>query len=121
MDLYCNAGNSLDLSYSIMDRALLHCDVTYRIPAVRAQGHICKTNLPSHTAFRGFGGPQACFYVWRPALPLPGGRLHGWPGSVAAELWMHAASCTGGGVPVRPLRGAPAVPLLRWGRGAGVC
>ncbi len=59
MDLYCNAGNSLDLSYSIMDRALLHCDVTYRIPAVRAQGHICKTNLPSHTAFRGFGGPQA--------------------------------------------------------------
>lgn len=46
-------------SHSIMDRALMHCDCVYRLPAVRAQGHICSTNHPSHTAFRGFGGPQA--------------------------------------------------------------
>jgi hypothetical protein len=37
MDLYNNAGNSLDLSHSIMDRALLHFDVVYRIPNARAR------------------------------------------------------------------------------------
>ncbi len=57
--LYCNAGCSLDLSSSIMDRALLHTDNAYRLGAVRAVGHVCKTNMASNTAFRGFGGPQA--------------------------------------------------------------
>ena len=56
--LYSNAGFSLDLSQPIMDRALLHCDGVYRWPALRASGTICRTNQPSHTAFRGFGGPQ---------------------------------------------------------------
>ena len=58
LHLYCNAGNSLDLSAAIMDRALLHCDNCYKIPHMRAQGHVCRTNIPSNTAFRGFGGPQ---------------------------------------------------------------
>lgn len=58
LQLYSNAGNSLDLSASIMDRALLHCDVVYNIPNLQAQGFVCRTNLPSNTAFRGFGGPQ---------------------------------------------------------------
>ena len=53
-----NAGFSLDLSQPIMDRALLHCDNVYKYPAFRAVGTVCRTNLPSHTAFRGFGGPQ---------------------------------------------------------------
>ena len=56
--MYSNGGNSLDLSTSIMDRALLHIDCVYRIPNVRAAGHICRTNHASNTAFRGFGGPQ---------------------------------------------------------------
>ena len=42
-----------------MDRALLHSDGCYKIPHVRAVGHVCKTNTASNTAFRGFGGPQA--------------------------------------------------------------
>lgn len=58
IDFCSNAGNSLDLSHSIMDRALMSCDSVYHIPAVHARGHICRTNLPSNTAFRGFGGPQ---------------------------------------------------------------
>lgn len=58
LDLYSNAGNSLDLSSSIMDRALLHIDNAYRLGAVRAKGHLCRTNTFSNTAFRGFGGPQ---------------------------------------------------------------
>lgn len=58
--LYNNAGNSLDLSAAIMDRALLHTDAAYKIPHVRVVGHCCKTNIASNTAFRGFGGPQVC-------------------------------------------------------------
>ena len=56
--LYNNAGNSLDLSTSIMDRALLHLDNVYNIPHMTCKGHVCKTNQMSNTAFRGFGGPQ---------------------------------------------------------------
>ncbi|KAM6179213.1 xanthine dehydrogenase/oxidase [Erethizon dorsatum] len=59
VDHFSNSGNSLDLSESIMDRALFHMDNTYRIPNIRGTGRLCKTNLASNTAFRGFGGPQA--------------------------------------------------------------
>ncbi|XP_024116820.2 xanthine dehydrogenase/oxidase-like [Oryzias melastigma] len=55
---YSNAGNSQDLSLSIMERALFHMENSYRIPNVRGRGFLCRTNLPSNTAFRGFGGPQ---------------------------------------------------------------
>ncbi|XP_066529339.1 xanthine dehydrogenase/oxidase isoform X2 [Hoplias malabaricus] len=55
---YSNAGNSMDLSLSIMERALFHMDNCYNIPHIRGTGYMCKTNLPSNTAFRGFGGPQ---------------------------------------------------------------
>ena len=56
--LYNNAGNSLDLSQAILDRALFHADSSYAIPNMQVTGQCCKTNLPSNTAFRGFGGPQ---------------------------------------------------------------
>ncbi len=56
--LYSNAGWSLDLSQAVMDRALFHSDNAYQWPNQRVQGYVCKTNQPSHTAFRGFGGPQ---------------------------------------------------------------
>ena len=59
LTLYNNAGNSLDLSQAIMDRALFHADSSYHIPNMAVTGHVCKTNLPSNTAFRGFGGPQS--------------------------------------------------------------
>jgi len=56
--LYSNAGWSLDLSQAVMDRALFHSDNVYQWPNQKVQGFVCKTNQPSHTAFRGFGGPQ---------------------------------------------------------------
>lgn len=56
--LFNNAGWSLDLSLPVMDRALFHSDNAYRWPALHAKGSVCRTNQPSHTAFRGFGGPQ---------------------------------------------------------------
>ena len=46
------------LSSSVLDRAILHVDSAYNIPNLRVEGYCCKTNLPSNTAFRGFGGPQ---------------------------------------------------------------
>lgn len=63
MMLYNNAGNSLDLSAAIMDRAIFHSDGAYKIPNVRVNGRCCKTNLPSNTAFRGFGGPQGVIFA----------------------------------------------------------
>ncbi|CAN9498296.1 unnamed protein product [Ophioblennius macclurei] len=55
---YSNAGNSTDLSLSVMERALFHMENSYSIANIRGQGYLCRTNLPSNTAFRGFGGPQ---------------------------------------------------------------
>lgn len=56
--LYSDGGFSLDLSRAILDRAMFHIDNGYFLPHVRLTGRVAKTNLPSNTAFRGFGGPQ---------------------------------------------------------------
>ena len=56
--LYSDGGWATDLSRAIMDRALFHLDNAYYVPACRFVGQVCRTNLPSNTAFRGFGGPQ---------------------------------------------------------------
>jgi xanthine dehydrogenase large subunit len=58
IDHYSNGGCSADLSPSVLERAMLHTDNAYFIPNIRITGRVCKTNLPSNTAFRGFGGPQ---------------------------------------------------------------
>lgn len=79
IDLYNNGGNSLDLSASVMDRALLHCENSYRIPNVRAQGYICRTNTASNTAFRGFGGPQVGLVMWISSARCDGVFVAAWP------------------------------------------
>jgi xanthine dehydrogenase large subunit len=56
--LVSNGGWSLDLSESILDRALFHLDNAYYVPALAYSGRVAKTHLVSNTAFRGFGGPQ---------------------------------------------------------------
>ena len=53
-----DCGYSPDLSDAIVDRALFHCDNAYHLPNADIMGLRCKTNTVSHTAFRGFGGPQ---------------------------------------------------------------
>ena len=58
VDHFSNGGCSFDLSPSILERAMLHTDNAYYLPHARITGRICFTNLPSNTAFRGFGGPQ---------------------------------------------------------------
>ncbi|CAL1540379.1 unnamed protein product, partial [Lymnaea stagnalis] len=62
--LYLNMGHSTDLSPAVsitvvLETAVLALDSAYNTPNFRVQGHLCKTNLTSCTAFRGFGGPQA--------------------------------------------------------------
>jgi xanthine dehydrogenase large subunit len=56
--LTADGGHSTDLSPAILDRALFHLDNAYTIPALKFEGRVAKSNLPSATAFRGFGGPQ---------------------------------------------------------------
>ncbi|MEV6101365.1 xanthine dehydrogenase molybdopterin binding subunit [Nocardia sp. NPDC051981] len=56
--LTSDGGWSLDLSEPVLARALCHVDNLYWIPNARFTGRIAKTNKPSNTAFRGFGGPQ---------------------------------------------------------------
>ena len=63
LELYSDAGWSLDLSDPVMWRALFHCDNAYLIPALDATGYVCKTHKTSQTAFRGFGGPQGMIVI----------------------------------------------------------
>jgi xanthine dehydrogenase large subunit len=58
IDLYSDGGCSADLSLAVMERAMLHADNAYFIPNLAVSGTVCRTNLPSNTAMRGFGGPQ---------------------------------------------------------------
>ena len=57
-ELNSDGGCATDLSHAIMQRAMLHADNAYYIPHCSIVGTVYKTNLPSNTAFRGFGGPQ---------------------------------------------------------------
>ena len=63
IELISNGGWSLDLSMPVTDRAVLHLDNSYYIPAVEFSGQVAKTNLASNTAFRGFGGPQGMLVI----------------------------------------------------------
>jgi len=58
VELNSDAGSATDLSRAILERAMLHAENAYFIPNVKIVGKAYKTNLPSNTAFRGFGGPQ---------------------------------------------------------------
>jgi xanthine dehydrogenase molybdopterin binding subunit/xanthine dehydrogenase small subunit len=58
IDLFADGGWALDLSESICDRGVFHLDNAYYVPSCTFTGRVAKTNVVSHTAFRGFGGPQ---------------------------------------------------------------
>lgn len=58
LDINGNCGHSPDLSDAIVDRAMFHADNAYFLGDCEIQGHRLQTHQVSHTAFRGFGGPQ---------------------------------------------------------------
>ena len=58
-----NCGFSADLSGPVADRAIFHTDNAYFLEDVEIASYRCKTNTQSHTAFRGFGGPQGVVLI----------------------------------------------------------
>jgi xanthine dehydrogenase large subunit len=58
-----NCGRSADLSEAVNVRAMFHGDNCYYLSDVEIVSHRCKTHQPSHTAFRGFGGPQGMMLI----------------------------------------------------------
>eukprot|EP00798_Chlamydomonas_sp_ICE-L_P022196 gene22196-29256_t len=110
IQLFSNGGNSLDLSASIMDRALMHSDCCYNVPKMLMTGKICRPHHSSNTAIRGFGGPQV------PNMRVTGKicrtnqssntafRGFGGPqGMMFAEMWMDVVARTAG-KPVHSIR-----------------
>jgi len=93
VELVSDGGWSMDLSQAILDRALFHLDNAYYIPAVRFTGRIAKTNVTSHTAFRGFGGPQGMI-VGEEIVARIAGRLGLAPEVVRARNFYHGAGET---------------------------
>ncbi len=61
--LASNCGFSADLSGPVADRAVFHADNAYFLENVSITSYRCKTNTQSHTAFRGFGGPQGMIVI----------------------------------------------------------
>ena len=62
---YTRCGWAMDLSLPVADRAMLHADNAYLLPAARITSHRLKTNTQSATAYRGFGGPQGMLGIER--------------------------------------------------------
>ncbi|TFZ03790.1 xanthine dehydrogenase molybdopterin binding subunit [Ramlibacter humi] len=58
-----NCGFSADLSGPVADRAIFHTDNAYYLSDVEIASYRCRTNVQSHTAFRGFGGPQGVILI----------------------------------------------------------
>ncbi|WBY04025.1 xanthine dehydrogenase molybdopterin binding subunit [Ramlibacter tataouinensis] len=61
--MLANCGFSADLSGPVADRAVFHTDNAYYLGDVEIASYRCKTNTQSHTAFRGFGGPQGVILI----------------------------------------------------------
>jgi xanthine dehydrogenase large subunit len=58
MMMAAHCGFSADLSGPVADRAIFHVDNAYYLQDVAITSYRLKLNTQSHTAFRGFGGPQ---------------------------------------------------------------
>ena len=63
LTMLANCGFSADLSGPVADRAVFHVDNAYFLSDVEIASYRCKTNVQSHTAFRGFGGPQGVIAI----------------------------------------------------------
>ncbi len=63
IEVNANCGYSPDLSDAIVDRAMFHSDNAYFLDQASITGNRCKLNTVSHTAYRGFGGPQGMMTI----------------------------------------------------------
>ncbi|MEM6322478.1 MAG: xanthine dehydrogenase molybdopterin binding subunit [Pseudomonadota bacterium] len=62
---FTRCGWAQDLSLAVADRAMLHADNAYDLPAARIESHRLRTHMASATAYRGFGGPQGMLGIER--------------------------------------------------------
>lgn len=65
VDHSLRCGISFDLSAAIAGRAMMHAENCYFIDHIQITSKMCRTNTPSNTAFRGFGGPQGMLAMER--------------------------------------------------------
>ncbi|MFM2035623.1 MAG: xanthine dehydrogenase molybdopterin binding subunit, partial [Pseudomonadota bacterium] len=63
LTMAAHCGFSADLSGPVADRAIFHADNAYFLEDVSIASYRCKLNTQSHTAFRGFGGPQGVIVI----------------------------------------------------------
>ena len=98
---YTRCGWALDLSLPVADRAMLHADNAYLLPAARITSHRLKTNTQSATAFRGFGGPQGMLGMERVIDHLA--HVLGMDPVAVRQVNYYAAS-RGGAAPASPPR-----------------
>jgi xanthine dehydrogenase large subunit len=61
--LAADGGWSLDMSGGVVFRSITHAVNCCDVPDVEITGCAVKTNMVSHTAFRGFGGPQGALLM----------------------------------------------------------
>ncbi|HUX36827.1 MAG TPA: molybdopterin cofactor-binding domain-containing protein [Rectinemataceae bacterium] len=111
VDFFQNAGATCDLSPAIMSRSLFHAAGAYRIPNLRATGRMCRTNLPSFTAFRGFGAPQA-FFVIESAIEALAARLGADPLELRRKNLLREGDLTHYGMPLKGVRAAESLDRL---------
>ncbi len=120
-------GWSMDLSLPVADRAMLHADNCYVLPAVRIESHRLKTNTTSATAFRGFGGPQGMIGIER-VMDHIAHALGADPLAVRrANFYRAMAETAGGRLPPAPpedisasMKAAPEADLTSRGSAASV-
>ncbi len=111
VDYYQNSGSTCDLSPAILSRSLFHAAGAYHIPNLRATGMMCRTNLPSFTAFRGFGAPQA-FFVIEAAMEALAGRLGLDPVEIRRKNLLREGDVTHYGMPMKGVRAREAFERL---------
>ena len=98
---FVRCGWALDLSHPVADRAMLHADNAYHLPAAQIVSHRLRTNTQSATAFRGFGGPQGMVGIER-VLDHVAHALGRDPLEVRRVNFYADAPEAGGGLPPAP-------------------
>ncbi len=58
INYFSNGGNTYDMSFPVLDLAVMTADNTYNIPNFKVTGEVVRTNEISNTAFRSFGMVQ---------------------------------------------------------------
>jgi xanthine dehydrogenase molybdopterin-binding subunit B len=58
INYFSNSGNTYDMSFPVLDLAVMSADNVYIIPNFKVTGEVVRTNEISNTAFRSFGMVQ---------------------------------------------------------------